>query len=193
MARSDYPDTSSNLNLANLAVVQVSAGRAIGLYNLNGDADVVVDVFGYFAPQLTGCTANCAYGWGVNLFGRLGNGTSSGNDLPPAGVYGLTGVTQFAQVAGGTVYALKSDGTVWSWGYCAPGTYGDGTPCTAPSYRDTPGQVTGVVATAIGTDGYALNSDGTMSIWGSNSAVPVALPGISGVTAIGNFGYAVAS
>ena len=405
---------ASNLNLttaqtaANLAVVQVSGGRAITLYNLNGDADVVIDVFGYFAPQLTGCTANCAYSWGSNMDGRLGNGTSSDNFLPPAAVYGLTGVTavsgydyrggyalrsdgtvwawgaddvgqlgdgmsghatdpagsteyyspvpvrvggltgivaisgsyalrsdgtvwawgpnnlwqlgngstddtgfalvpvqvsgltgvtaistirgngyalrsdgtvwswgqngagqlgngtsgtncggapdgpdcasavpvqvsgltgvthlgpgyatksdgtvwrwgprdtghqdnapvqmsgltdvtQFAQVAGGTVYALRTDGTVWSWGYCFPGTYGDGEPCDRPSYRDTPVQATGVVATAIGTDGsdgYALKSDGTISIWGSNSAVPVALSGISGVTAIGDFGYAVVS
>jgi hypothetical protein len=44
----------------------------------------------------------------------------------PTQVPGLTGVVAIS-AAGYSSYALKSDGTVWSWGYNAFGNLGDGT------------------------------------------------------------------
>jgi alpha-tubulin suppressor-like RCC1 family protein len=53
--------------------------------------------------------------------------------------------------------ALKSDGTVWAWGYNLKGELGDGT----TTERDTPVQVsglTGAVAIAAGTASLAVVS-----------------------------------
>jgi len=64
--------------------------------------------------------------------------------------------------------ALKSDGTVWAWGYNGYGQLGDGT----TDNRRTPVQVsnlTGVVAIAAGCSySLALKSDGTVRAWGRN-------------------------
>jgi YD repeat-containing protein len=64
--------------------------------------------------------------------------------------------------------ALKSDGTVWAWGYNAQGQLGNG---NTTSQR-APVQVTGlsgVSAIASGdTHSIALKSDGTVSTWGNN-------------------------
>jgi len=88
--------------------------------------------------------------------------------------------------------ALKSDGTVWSWGRNDMGQLGDGTTTT----RLAPVQVSGlsgVSRIAAGTiHGLALKSDGTVWAWGYNAygqlgdgtttdrSVPVQASGLSG-------------
>jgi alpha-tubulin suppressor-like RCC1 family protein len=63
---------------------------------------------------------------------------------------------------------LKSDGTVWTWGYNYSGILGDGTTIN----RSTPVQVLGlseIVAIAAGNGcSVALKSDGTVWTWGVN-------------------------
>ncbi|MBI4222494.1 MAG: hypothetical protein HY607_07405, partial [Planctomycetes bacterium] len=64
--------------------------------------------------------------------------------------------------------SLKSDGTVWAWGYNGYGELGDGT------YTDssTPVQVSGVSSYGHCAAGYyhtvSLKSDGTVWAWGYN-------------------------
>ena len=76
-------------------------------------------------------------------------------------------VTKIA-VGGGHTIVLKSDGTVWTWGYNGFGQLGDGT----TTNRTTPVQVSGLTGvTAIATGGYhtvALKNDGTVWVWGGN-------------------------
>ena len=92
--------------------------------------------------------------------------------------------------------SLKSDGTVWAWGYNGYGGLGDGT----TTQRTTPVQVYGMSGvTAIAARGYhtvSLKSDGTVWAWGykgdgelgdgtyTNSSTPVQVSSLSGVTAI---------
>jgi alpha-tubulin suppressor-like RCC1 family protein len=146
--------------------------------------------------------------WGDNTYGQLGNGSLTLPYSPtPASVSGLTGITA---VVGGYYFelALKSDGTVWTWGENQVGQLGNGTITTA---NDVPAQIsslTGITAISAGEDSFhsiALKNDGTLWGWGSNSNgqlgtgtygsiggtsptgsdVPVQVQGLSGVTVAG--------
>ncbi len=128
------------------------------------------------------------WAWGNNQHGRLGDGTTSGdgwssNRLEPIQVRGPGGEGYLEDIisvsAGGSVYgfsvALKSDGTVWTWGSNREGRLGDGT----YTGRKTPVQVrapsgsgalTGIVEISAGSDHVlALRNDGTVWAWGNNS------------------------
>ncbi len=69
---------------------------------------------------------------------------------------------------GGHVLALKSDGTVWSWGENREGQLGDGTTVD----KHTPVKVSGLTdMVALSSGSYhslALKSDGTVWAWGEN-------------------------
>jgi alpha-tubulin suppressor-like RCC1 family protein len=94
--------------------------------------------------------------------------------------------------------ALKSDGTVWAWGYNWDGQLGDGT-TTSRSMPVRVAGISGVTAiSAGGSDTIALKSDGAVWGWGGNyngelglggtwdlsQYTPVQAVGISGVVAI---------
>ena len=141
------------------------------------------------------------WAWGFDYLGRLGNGAASGLTVStPVRVTGLTGVSAISGGSAGAV-ALKSDGTVWTWGAGGSGALGNG----ATVDSAVPVQVrslTGVVAVAASVSGsYALRGDGTVWAWGSgfagrlgngntqDSAVPVQVSGLTGVSAIAGGGF----
>ena len=105
--------------------------------------------------------------WGWNMDGQLGDGTTTDKSIPVQ-VHGLSNVVQ---IAAGTyhVLALKNDGTVWAWGDNEYGQIGNGT--TGPDAK-TPIQVVGltdVVKIAAGRFfSVAVKSDGTVWTWGQN-------------------------
>ena len=107
------------------------------------------------------------WAWGNNEDGQLGNGATAYRSPTPVQVSGLSDITA---IAGGVYHtiALKSDDTVWAWGYNKYGQLGDGT------YTDksNPVQVSGLSeVTAIAGGGrhtIALKSDGTVWAWGVN-------------------------
>ena len=115
------------------------------------------------------------YAWGDNTYGALGTGFNYPTNVPMQ----VKGLSKVVQVAGGGKdpyfkygysLALKSDGTVWAWGYNFFGQLGDGTNI----HRNTPVQVSGLTgAVQISAGSYhslALKSDGTVWAWGSNGA-----------------------
>jgi hypothetical protein len=110
-------------------------------------------------------------------------------------VVGLTGVTQIA--AGGEhSLALRSDGTVVSWGFNVYGAIGDGTVVNRLTPVAVPG-LTGVTQISAG-DYYslALRSNGGVVAWGYNGygeigdgtvvhrLTPVAVSGLTGITRV---------
>jgi alpha-tubulin suppressor-like RCC1 family protein len=144
------------------------------------------------------------YYWGPRGDGQV-------NFTTPASVPGLSDVVAIGQTVGEplTNYALKSDGTVWAWGEDNANQLGDGKPCmSGPCYQDVAVQVSGLTGvTALSgsyVSGFALKSDGTVWGWGtanagefndnkdqSNSAVPMQLPGLSGIAALGPLGNVI--
>lgn len=116
------------------------------------------------------------WAWGNNEYGQIGDGTFSPRSAPvcvrdPSGGGFLTGVSR---VSAGNLHsvALKSDGTVFAWGYNRFANLGDGT----TTNRNLPVQVrgsggNGVLSDVVAiTSGYAFNlvqrSDGTLQAWG---------------------------
>lgn len=121
------------------------------------------------------------YGWGNDSAGQLGDNSSATQQLYPVqakttatGNPLLTGITEAAAGSAHSI-ALKSDGTVWTWGSNASGQLGDGSTTSrklaaqVKTSKNT--SLTGIIAIAAGDNfGLALKSDGTVWAWGVNSA-----------------------
>jgi alpha-tubulin suppressor-like RCC1 family protein len=109
--------------------------------------------------------------WGNNDDGRLGTNDSNITRLTPVTTF--AGGTNWKQVAAGKqhIAAIKTDGTLWTWGYNSQGTLGIN---NTNNRRCTP-----VTTFAGGTDwkqvscGYrytaAIKTDGTLWTWGNNA------------------------
>lgn len=121
-------------------------------------------------------TAGTLWAWGDNSYGALGVATSdSTKSMYP--IHLDTMFNQIEAVSAGADFtiALKSDGTVWSWGRNDKGQLGNGT----FQNQSVPVQVKGldeqgfldqIVAINSGDDYVlALRSDGTVWSWGNNN------------------------
>lgn len=113
------------------------------------------------------------WAWGWNLYGQLGDGTTT-NSSTPVQASNLTGATD---VSGGNFHsvALKSDGTVWAWGRNDKGQLGhDPNPATSGFQNSsTPSQVSGLtdvkdVASGLNHNLVATNTSGAVWAWGCN-------------------------
>ena len=145
------------------------------------------------------------WAWGFNYYGQASDGTSRGNVLGPIQVKGLSGVKAIA-AGGDTSLALKSDGTVWAWGYDGLGELGNGT--SDENQHSAPVRVRNLVSVAAlaagGTHELAVGKDGSLWSWGDNGSsqlgaktttrcgaystpcarVPVRVASVSGVKAV---------
>lgn len=166
------------------------------------------------------------WAWGHDGYGQFG-GAESRNDHGPVEVLRfdagrdtkLSGVTAIcAGIFSG--YALRNDGTVWSWGANDVGQLGNGSTVNATenllasmTRHNAASPVRGlsdvVAISSKGVTAYALRSDGTVWAWGSNkygqlgagsvlaySVVPMQVIGLREVIAIssnGDSAYALRS
>jgi alpha-tubulin suppressor-like RCC1 family protein len=106
--------------------------------------------------------------WGDNSYGRLGDNTIISRSTP---VTTFAGGTNWKQVAGGNAHttAIKTDGTLWTWGLNDNGQLGNNTttsrstPVTTFAGGTNWKQVSGGIAHTA-----AIKTDGTLWTWGLN-------------------------
>lgn len=115
-------------------------------------------------------TNGALYSWGQNTSGQLGLGTA-GSGYAYSSPKQVGALTNWLAVAGGYYHtiALKTDGTVWSWGNNTQGQLGLGN----TTQRNSPVQI-GALTTwssvrAINFSCFGVRSDGTLWSWGQNS------------------------
>jgi alpha-tubulin suppressor-like RCC1 family protein len=137
---------------------------------LGGVIQVAVGAYHSLALRSDGTV----WAWGDNISGELGRGTTSDHEATPAQVTGLAGVTKISAGAAFSL-ALRSDGTVWAWGFNNAGQLGNGTTATSPVPVKVAGlsHVTGI--SAGGEASVATSTDGISVItsvwtWGANRA-----------------------
>lgn len=113
--------------------------------------------------------------WGIGLDGVLGNNSNTHRSSP---VQTVSTGTNWQQCAMGAFHAaaIKTDGTLWTWGFNQTTVNGQGAlgvPFGSPSARSSPGQTTAsgsnwrsVACAAVAV--AAIKTDGTLWLWGTN-------------------------
>jgi alpha-tubulin suppressor-like RCC1 family protein len=109
--------------------------------------------------------------WGFNYRGQLGDGTTIHRSSPvQTAAFG----NNWQQVSGGYAHkaAIKTDGTLWTWGYNYEGQLGYGTNSSANNISplQTVSYGTDWSSVACGNSfTVAIKKDGTLWAWGKNS------------------------
>jgi alpha-tubulin suppressor-like RCC1 family protein len=108
--------------------------------------------------------------WGSNTTNVLGTNSSAGAFFASTPITTFAGGTDWKQVSAGGfhVAAIKTNGTLWTWGYGGDGSLGTNrvttvsTPVTTFAGGNNWRQVDAVVHTS------AIKTDGTLWVWGNN-------------------------
>jgi alpha-tubulin suppressor-like RCC1 family protein len=107
--------------------------------------------------------------WGYNTLGQLGNNNTLARSSP---VQTVSGGTNWKQVARGFYHtaAIKTDGSLWLWGYNPYGALGNNNTLARSSPVQTVSGGTNWKLVAAGGDHTAaIKTDGTLWLWGYNT------------------------
>jgi alpha-tubulin suppressor-like RCC1 family protein len=185
--------------------------QVVGVNGIGDLTGIVAIAAGYsYSIALKSDGTVCA--WGNNYYGQLGDNSQANRTIPVkvcatstmsgTCATNLQNIVAIAAGIGSThSIALKSDGTVYAWGYNNAGQIGNNssggnvlTPVQVVGVNGI-GDLTGIVAIAAGTyHSLALSEDGTVYAWGYNNAgqignnssggnvlTPVQVVGVNGI------------
>lgn len=160
--------------------------NSLTLYAQWNPGNGVISIWGGAQEAIALKSDGSVWTWGANFNGELGDGETddtgnneifvstynSGVPLDVLGPDGVGNLSEIIAIMGGEMHnlALKSDGSVWAWGYNKYNQLGDGTTTS----RLYPVQVSGLTnIVSLGSRAYhslAIKSDGTVWAWGTNRA-----------------------
>jgi alpha-tubulin suppressor-like RCC1 family protein len=153
-------------------------GTLLILRNATNSSPRIISIWGGAASQIILKSDGTVWDWGNNQYGALGNGMTNNSDIPVQvlGSGGLGYLNSVSAVMGNERHniALKSDGTVWAWGWNYFGQLGDGSTNWGyfTSQSVTPAKVFGLTSVKwLGGRGYhsvVVKTDGTIWSWGNN-------------------------
>jgi alpha-tubulin suppressor-like RCC1 family protein len=110
------------------------------------------------------------YSWGNNQYGRIGDNSTINKSSPIL----ITGSSSWKQIeCKVTQYfatAVKTDGTLWTWGYNVEGALGDGTTINRSSPVQTIAEGKNWKQVSSSFHIMAVKTDGSLWGWGSNSS-----------------------
>ena len=115
-------------------------------------------------------TDGTLWAWGQNWRGTLGQNNTTNYSSPiqvGTDTNWATGMDKFSCSKSYDVFAVKTDGTLWSWGYGNAGALGLGD----NNRRSSPTQIPGSTWSKIGSRAYGatcIRTDGTLWNWGYN-------------------------
>jgi alpha-tubulin suppressor-like RCC1 family protein len=157
---------SGELGIGSSISLVASPTQVTGLTN-------VVSIAGGDEHALALTSDGTVWTWGRNFQGRLGDGQGSDTQRAPVQIQNFVQVVAIGAAEYHSV-ALKSDGSVWSWGSNGSGQLGVGQGMNqALNPVQTPG-VSGVVSIAAGgAQSFAIVADGSIWSWGGNSRGPL--------------------
>jgi len=154
----DLPDPTANTGRF-IYVNDINEYRYSNCYVWTADFDTTVEAY-----------ANVLWTWGSNLNGVLGTGNSNATSRSSPGTTAGGGIT-WCQI-GGIGYianALKTDGTLWTWGSNNYGELGDNSKVNRSSPGTTAGGGTDWCQVSGGIQHTAaVKTDGTLWTWGCN-------------------------
>lgn len=178
LSKTNESDFEAGVNFQT-KIFGVGDSASIKLSKTNFAEPLVIQNKGYSGSAYALKSDGTVWAWGNNGDGQLGNNDTDAHRSPIQVLdsTGLNPLTDIISIAAGdsAAYALKSDGTVWAWGFNGEGRLGDGT----TTARRLPVQVKGEGGTGFLTDvtaiyagyysAYAIKSDGSVWAWGKNT------------------------
>jgi alpha-tubulin suppressor-like RCC1 family protein len=115
-------------------------------------------------------TDGTLWGWGSNNSGRLGTNDTINYSTP---TQEACGGINWCKVSAGNFHttAIKTDGTLWSWGNGAFGKLGtNNTTCYSTPTQEACGGTNWCMVSGGGNHTSAIKSDGTLWSWGNNGS-----------------------